>query len=808
MMKDERSGEASGNGVRLGCCNQLENSEALRASEEKFERAFEASPLPQVLIRTTDRAFVAVNEAFERCFGYSRDELIGKQADELAFFVRDSDRRLVARTLAAESQVRNQQLQVRTKSGAIRTVVWSVVVVSAGGEPTLLIVANDITELHVSARALVASESRFASAFMKSPLPTAIVRLADFRFVDVNEAFARSFGYEREELVGQSTRLHNFWVERRDRVATYRKFFAEGKLIDHPVRMLTRDGEQRDLLWTIERIDVAGESSIMIMMQDVTTRKRDEAALRASDARFRQLAENIREVFWLAEPDFAAMVYVSPAYESIWGRSVERLYADPDDWAAAIHPEDRERVFIAARKQIGTGAYEATYRIVRPDGGVRWIHDRGFPVHDDVGRVIRFAGFAEDITERRQLEDELRQTQKMESLGMLAGGVAHDFNNVLAVIASCNGLLADDTPADHANRELVDEIDAAVNRASGLTRQLLAFSRKQVTDPKVIELNAIVNETRKMLRRILGEDIVLSTSLEPDLGRVRVDPGYLVQVLMNLAVNARDAMPRGGTLVLRTRNGQITHEQQRVHPGAKPGPGVLLEVTDTGSGIPREVVERIFEPFFTTKAQGRGTGMGLAVVHGIIDQAGGLIEVDSQLGAGTTFRIFLPAVDEQLAPAEDIASSIARGTERILLVDDDDHVRRAAGRALRSRGYDVTEANGGLAALQALEASQCAFDLLLTDVVMPLMDGRQLAEAAQARCPALRVLYTSGYTDDAVVLHGVMQGQVDLLEKPFRIEALALKVRQVLDKTLPAESAAGLRSSQDASGHAAMTSRS
>ncbi|HEU4615072.1 MAG TPA: PAS domain S-box protein, partial [Kofleriaceae bacterium] len=314
VMKDERMGEAPGSEAEPERSDQLENIEALRASEEKFARAFEASPLPQVLIRKADRVFLAVNEAFECCFGYSRDELIGKQADVLAFYVRDTDRRLVARTLAAKGQVRNQQLQIRTKSGAVRTVVWSVVVVSDGGEPTLLIVANDITELHVSARALLASESRFASAFMKNPLPIVIVRLSDFRFLDVNAAFVQTFGYQRDELIGQSTRMHNFWVDRRERAATYQKFFAEGRLVEHPVRLLTRDGEPRDLLWTIERIDVEGESSILIMMQDVTKRNRDEAALRASDARFRQLAENIREVFWLAEPDLGAMVYVSPAY--------------------------------------------------------------------------------------------------------------------------------------------------------------------------------------------------------------------------------------------------------------------------------------------------------------------------------------------------------------------------------------------------------------------------------------------------------------------------------------------------------------
>lgn len=381
---------------------------------------------------------------------------------------------------------------------------------------------------------------------------------------------------------------------------------------------------------------------------------------------------------------------------------------------------------------------------------------------------------------------------------MLAGGVAHDFNNVLAVIASCNGLLGEDMAGDDPNRELVDEIDAAVVRAASLTRQLLAFSRKQVTDPKVVEINAIVHETRKMLRRMVGEDIVLTTSLVPEIGRVRVDPGYLVQVLMNLAVNARDAMPRGGILSIATRDAVIESARVQAHRSARPGRAVLVEVTDTGVGMPDELVPRIFEPFFTTKPHGKGTGMGLAVVHGIIEQAGGFIEVASRIGNGTTFRIYLPTVAEEAASADEIASSIAVGSERILLVDDDEHVRRSTARALRARGYDVVEASTGAAALAQLDSCEC-FDLLVTDVVMPAMDGRQLATAAHARCPELPVLYMSGYTDDAVVRHGVMQGQVDLIEKPFRIDGLATRVRQVLDRPAadgPAESAGGLQGPQ------------
>jgi CheY-like chemotaxis protein len=349
-------------------------------------------------------------------------------------------------------------------------------------------------------------------------------------------------------------------------------------------------------------------------------------------------------------------------------------------------------------------------------------------------------------------------------------------------------MLCEEVEKGSSQRELVDEISNAVDRASALTRQLLAFSRRQVAEPRVIDLNLIVNEMSMMLRRMVGEDIMLTVSLEPELGHVRADPGYIVQVLMNLAVNARDAMPRGGSLSLSTRNVTLTADETRGHPGAKPGRAVVLTIGDTGSGIPADIQQRIFEPFFTTKGVGRGTGMGLAVVHGIVDQAGGFIELDSQPSVGTTFRIYLPTVNENIDELREIAPAMALGVESVLLVDDDEHVRRVAARALRTRGYSVIEASDGRAALTVLESSE-RIDLLLTDVVMPGMDGRQLAEVACTKQPQLKVLYTSGYTDDAVVRHGVMQGAVDLIEKPFRIDSLAMRVRQSLDRE-PAVSAA------------------
>ncbi|HEY0254814.1 MAG TPA: ATP-binding protein [Kofleriaceae bacterium] len=379
-----------------------------------------------------------------------------------------------------------------------------------------------------------------------------------------------------------------------------------------------------------------------------------------------------------------------------------------------------------------------------------------------------------DITEKlrteaalKTSEDQLRQTQKMDSLGMLAGGIAHDFNNLLAVI-STNASVLGEIVTDDEGRSLVDDIEQTVQRAAGLTRQLLAFSRKQVAAPISLDLNSTISDTHKMLRRMIGEDVKLLTSYEPDLPHVMIDPGLVVQVLMNLAVNARYAMPRGGTLSVTTRATNTN---------------VILVVSDTGTGMPPDVRARIFEPFVTTKGVGKGTGMGLSVVHGIVQQANGTISVSSTPDQGTTFEIKLPAVPETGNTIEIPVVEATRGSETVLVVDDDDFVRKAATRALIARGYKVLEASNGQAALRALDRQRV--DLLLTDVVMPNMDGRELVELATAAHPELVIIYMSGYTDDAVVRHGVSRGEVDFVEKPFQVKTLSAKVRSVLDHKRP-----------------------
>jgi nitrogen-specific signal transduction histidine kinase len=391
------------------------------------------------------------------------------------------------------------------------------------------------------------------------------------------------------------------------------------------------------------------------------------------------------------------------------------------------------------------------------------------------GQVVQIRGSLQDITERKQLEEQFIQAQKMEAIGRLAGGVAHDFNNLLTVINGyCDLLLLSDLPVGDPRRESVSTIRDAGERAAGLTQQLLAFSRKAMIEPKVIDLNELVSESSKLLRRLIGEDIVLAVITAPTPTPVKVDPGQFEQVLMNLVVNARDAMPRGGRLTIET--------SARVLGEGDANRFVRLSVSDTGSGMTEEVKGKIFEPFFTTKEVGKGTGLGLAVVHGVINQGGGEISIESSVGAGTTFHILLPLVSPtQVAPVPETVATDTRGTETVLLVEDEKTVRRIARLALETKGYTVLEAEHGAAALQLIQLHPGEIHLLLSDVIMPEMGGRQLLEEVRRCRPGLRALFMSGYTDDAVLRHGVIHGTDAFLQKPFTPLVLAKKVREVLD---------------------------
>ena len=449
------------------------------------------------------------------------------------------------------------------------------------------------------------------------------------------------------------------------------------------------------------------------------------------------------------------------------------------------HPDDLAESY-AQRERLKSGevsCFQMEKRYVHKDGHVVWGLANVSLIRDAHGKPMQYVGQVQDITERKQLEEQLRQSQKMDAFGQLAGGVAHDFNNLLTIISGYSEMLLGRLRADETASGMLKEIYKAGERAASLTRQLLAFSRKQVLAPKVLSLNAVVSETEKMLRRLIGEDVSLTTVLAPGLARVKADPGQIEQVIMNLAVNARDAMPRGGKLTVETANVELDEVYTRAHPQLQPGPFVMLAVSDTGIGMDADTKARIFEPFYTTKEIGKGTGLGLAVVHGILKQSGGHVCVYSEPAHGTTFKIYLPAVREDAVAETPLAEeSVLHGTETVLLVEDEPGLRSLSRIALEAHGYTVLVASNAEEAQRVSVQHQNEIHLLVSDVIMPGMSGRQLSEVLLSRRPAMKVLYVSGYTDDAVVRHGVLRAESAFLQKPFTLHGLVAKVRATLGR--------------------------
>jgi nitrogen-specific signal transduction histidine kinase/CheY-like chemotaxis protein len=394
-------------------------------------------------------------------------------------------------------------------------------------------------------------------------------------------------------------------------------------------------------------------------------------------------------------------------------------------------------------------------------------------------------GIAQDITDRKRLEEQLVVSQKMEAVGLLAGGVAHDFNNLLGVIMGYSDLLLDGFPSDDPRCHQLQQIKKAGVRATSLTRQLLAFSRKQIFQPRILDLNALVTDFNKMLLRMVGEDIELVCNLKPSLGQIKADPGQIEQVIMNLVVNSRDAMPTGGKLIIETANADLDETYCRAHPAVQPGSYAMVAVSDTGAGMDAKTQARIFEPFFTTKEQGKGTGLGLATVYGVVKQSGGYVWVYSELGKGTTFKIYFPRIDEPVQAVEAMDQGkpeLLRRSETILLVEDAEPLRELTRELLENNGYTVFVAENGAEAIELAEHEDRPIHLLLTDVVMPGMSGREVASYLTAKRPDMRVIFMSGYTNDVIAHHGVLDSGISFIEKPFSQETLMRKLREVLDR--------------------------
>ncbi|MEW6377711.1 MAG: PAS domain S-box protein [Thermodesulfobacteriota bacterium] len=577
--------------------------------------------------------------------------------------------------------------------------------------------------------------------------------------------------------------------DRKRVLAEIQSCYTHGRPFRSEYRLISRDGR---VIWVRDEAlvvrDESGQPSfIQGVMLDISKLLRTEEAKQRSEAKFRAIFEGTAIGIALIDME-GQLMESNPALQKMLGFSGEDLrhrifkeFTHPDDKTADV---DLYRELMEGKRN----HYQIEMRYIRKDGGWVWSRLNVSLVRSAGGEPQYTIHMVEDITEHKRLEDQFLQSQKMETVGRLAGGIAHDLNNLLTVLSGYSQLTLLGLKENDPVRGNIEEIKKATDRATDLTHRLLAFSRRQVLDMKVVDLNMIVRGLERMLRRVIGEDIELNIILADDPGQVKTDPGQIEQVIMNLAVNARDAMPKGGKLTIETANVELDEDYTRSHIGIAPGRYVMLSMSDTGVGMTPEVRERIFEPFFTTKEEGKGTGLGLSTVYGIVKQSGGNIWVYSEPGQGTTFKIYLPSVDEEAEalPSRNESGKLPKGTETVLLVEDEPSVRELAARVLRQQGYTVLEAtNGNEAMCIARGHMKEKIHLLLSDVVMPQMGGKELVKQFKSLHPEIKVLFISGYTDIAITHNSGFKPGATFLQKPFSPTELVKKVRNVLDSTTP-----------------------
>ncbi len=748
-----------------------------------FTAAITASMGEGVYALDEDGRLTFMNPAAEAALGWTEAELLGRGVHEVIHFQRADGAPRPAHdcpllgVLTSGQTCRGEDDVFTRRDGTLLPVSYTAAPILTGGRVIGAVLAfRDITER------LRAEEARERLATIVESSDDAILsKDLDGRVTSWNAGAERMYGYAAAEAIGRHV---SFIVppDRREELSGLMGRVARGERVGRLETIRVRkDGRRVEVSISIAPMKdgggrVVGASTIA---RDITERKATERELRESEERYRDLVENALDIIYTQDLE-GNYTSLNRAGEQITGYTREEALRM--NVADVVAPEclDKARRMISAKLASDT---ETVYdlEIVTKDGRRVALEVNSRLIYQD-GAPIGVQGIARDLTERKRLEEQFRQAQKMEAVGRLAGGVAHDFNNLLTVINGYSDITIGRLPAEDPLRSHVEEVRKAGERAAGLTRQLLAFSRKQVLQPEVIDLNEVVRETEKMLRRLIGEDIVLRVALGPGLGSVEADPGQVEQVLMNLAVNARDAMPRGGKLTIGTENVHLDEGYAARHVSVAPGRYVMLAVSDTGAGMDEETRARIFEPFFTTKGKGKGTGLGLSTVYGIVKQSGGHIWVYSEAGRGTTFKIYLPRVDagaREHRPAAESAEGLT-GTETILLAEDDELVRSMTRIILSDYGYRVLAAENGAAAISIFESTEEPIHLLLTDVVMPGISGRELADRLTRLRPETKVLYMSGYTDDAIVHHGVLEEGVNFLQKPFTPDALVCRVRDVL----------------------------
>jgi PAS domain S-box-containing protein len=765
---------------------------ALRASEAKFRQLFDGAG-DALFIHDRFGKIIDVNQAACESLRYTRDELTKMSILDIEIEITPKDlEQIWSKVVAGKHLV--VEGEHHRKDGSKFPVDVHVIPLTYGDETLAFAAARDISSrksaefsLRENARRLALAISATEDAVWEWNLESGTTY--------VSPRWHEMLGYTPDQLpqtietwkslchpddLAFAIQQQHEAIHRRDRTGF--AFECRVRRADNSWAWILCRGSVTERNPQGEPLVLSGTHS------DVSQRHKIEQENAEWKQRYELLARATEQIVY--DCDVNGNIVWGGAYNAILGYDLEDLQGGINQWTARIHPEDRDEVSamyqIAASQKV---SFSSRYRFRRKNGEYRLCQDTGYPQCNAQGTLLRYVGIIVDITarshaeeERRKLEESLRQAQKMESVGRLAGGIAHDFNNLLTAISGNLSLAALNEHLDEDTLDLLQEALKAADSAAKLTRQLLAFSRKQVIHPKVICLNDVVSGVQKMLNRLLGENIELSVKLDNTLGFVRTDAGQLEQVLVNLAVNARDAMPNGGKLDIETANVTLDEAFCQRYNELPPGPYVRLSVSDDGIGMTEEVKSHLFEPFFTTKELGKGTGLGLAMVYGAVKQNQGHIEVLSDPQKGTRFRIYLPRTDQALASLANnpIPRSTPKG-ETVVIVEDDPQVRTLAVRVLEHQGYVVRAFEDGAKALLALSETAQRIDLLLTDVIMPKMNGKELVSNLKRMRPELRVLYTSGYTEDVIGHHGVLDVGIEFLAKPYSVADLAYRIREILD---------------------------
>ncbi|SFI24173.1 PAS domain S-box protein [Planctomicrobium piriforme] len=756
---------------------------ALTRTADLLNAVAESSP-DAIFVKDLEGRYLLINPAAARFMGHRAEDILGKEDDSFfspadAALIGHNDRRVME---TGRQETSEEEL---TSAGGRRVYLATKFPYRDrdGKISGLVGISRDITDRkHVEA-ALRDSEERFRTFMDHSPA-LAWITDEDGRLIYVNATYSRIVKLNAPAPEG----LSMFDLFPREIAEVYlqniRKVIAAGRVVEAIEPGIRLDGTPCEfLVYKFPLPSVDGPALVGGMALDITDRKRTEEALLLRDRAIGAATQGILITDPLQEDN--PITFVSPGFERLTGYSADEVLGRNCRFLQGAKTDPSAKLRI--RKALRAGqAISLEILNYRKNGQPFWNALSVSPVHDAKGKLTHFIGVQTDVTERRQLEEQVRGSQKMEAVGQLAGGIAHDFNNFLTVINGYSDVLLQTLPTNSPIRETMLQIRKAGERSADLTNQLLTFSRRQMFSPRIVDLNAVLIDSRRMLRQIVGEDVEFVINLEPKLESIWADPGQLQQLLMNLVVNARDAMPAGGRLTLETANVLVDETFAESRPDASVGPYVMLTMSDTGTGMSQEVLARAFDPFFTTKPSGKGTGLGLAVVHGIVRQSDGFIALDSAVGKGTVFRIFLPVAQAVEGDSVEVTSVIpsVRGSETILLVEDDDGVRGLSRQILAAHGFTVLEAAHGEEALTVAKKFTGEIHLLVTDVVMPGLSGGKLAEQLLQNRPDMQVLFVSGYADDAVVRHGVLHELVHFLQKPFAPAALAMKAREALDTRL------------------------